>query len=191
MSKTSMPELIMFDESLGIRARIDDLGRVILPREVTREMKLSLDQNVALRIGTMENGRKCLVISPHLHLDEFMVNCKKTMSAMTETLRENGSKVDVALFDQTGSILLPSTDFLYNHRDYETILTDAVNTALLKKDTKAVYKNIAKTMVCAVPIFQKHEPRAIGALVAIGNQNEVAAAQMALQFAAVALTKEG
>ena len=49
----------------GIIRRIDDLGRIVIPKEIRREIKVDEGDPLEITLATAENGHKCVVISPY------------------------------------------------------------------------------------------------------------------------------
>lgn len=50
--------------SEGLIRRIDDLGRIVIPKELRRQLRISEGDPISIMLKTMEDGKMCIVMMP-------------------------------------------------------------------------------------------------------------------------------
>ena len=86
--------MIQYTKS-GIIRRIDDLGRVVIPKDLRRQCMIEEGDPLEIMIGADESGNSCFIIQPYRKPEElFAKECKQI--AYDAFAPEDG--MDIALF---------------------------------------------------------------------------------------------
>lgn len=157
-------------KSTGIIRRIDELGRIVIPKELRRSLRLQENDPLELGIAEDEGGRY-LIASPYSPVDQLPTPAGKLLSNILPKLK--GSPITLILADsftrtaKGAGATIDATAIFKMVRDEKTTLSNRV---------------IDDTFYLAIPVHRSDE--IIAALILVGPQAVVEDNRTALELSA-------
>lgn len=106
----------MYVNSNNYIRKIDELGRIVIPKEVRNKLKLSDNENILISCDD-----KVINISKYSHLDNY----QKFLSYLAEALAEI-YKIEISIYDRDKLLFTNNKNYLTFQQE-EDIIKDSTN----------------------------------------------------------------